>query len=519
MRKKTIYVAMLLTLICAGFAGCVKDDGNYDYKDIAGFTARSVTVKINGKAVSVVGGNKIVINPNDLLNIVVEGELGTDFDPVYHWMLFEIDPPMRPGTDLEDYFEPAEEIAATKDFDGHFNKSPGNYTLYYVVENRKNDSRFYEEFTVEVESVKGMLVYHADAAGLADYSVVRTSEMGLGLPPEKLGMISNVYSSVNGGAKIANPTRVWLRRVNDPMFEDQIFLAHEGGMVQVNYRTHVKEHDSYNAYFMFPPEGTPDPQGYMNGSNKTEYLVQGGQVYGINYMTASRALFTPVSNYGTYSPCMMTIPQSINRDYRNIFYNMTSGGFEYDYWGAMAPFFSVPGSLGGEDVDIMNTGMNLVFMDMGNGSTIDAVMRDRSGAYRYVRFDVTNPYGAMCIENIDLSPFPADENSLWAVGNRGSAAFFSAGNELYILDMQDKTSHAAELGLPANDAISVVQVLKDSDENNATNNNAVIFIAYNSGGEGKLLQYKFNPSTGVLDKTSRQEFGGFGRILDIVLKK
>lgn len=524
--KKIKYIALLLTLLTFGLTGCVRDDGNYKYKEIPDFSAKGVTVTVNGEAVTIVGSNKIVVNSRDHLSIVVEGEMGEGFDPAYSWMLFEVDPSIKPGSSPEDYYEPAEELATTKDFDQAFLKSPGKYTLFYVVMNKKNESRFYTEFTVEVESVKGLLIYEADQSGMADYSAVRTEEMGLELPPEKLGVIRNIYSNNNGGERVANPTHIWLRTVDDPGFEKQIFLGYVGGMVQVNYRSHIKEHDDYNAYFMFPIEEAPhNPQGHMNGSNKNEYLVQDGAVYSINYMQAARAVFNPLSAYSKYSPSMMTIPQYMENSYVNIVYNESYGCFENEGWGGLQPISYKAGSLGEDDVDVMNTNMELVFVDMGGGYSIDAVMLDSKGSYRYVRFSVgADEYGmgfeAECIQNIDLSTTAVDENSLWAVGSRGEAAFFSVGGELYLLNVSSGEVQSAGLALPSGAEIAVVEVLKDpNNPENAQNHNAVIFIGYNVGGEGTLLQYKFNATTGVIDTKSKQEFDGFGNILDVVLKR
>jgi len=517
MKRILIQVTNLVVIITA-LLGCVKDKGTYELHEIPEIGNKGYTIAVNGNPVPNQDIAKLTINTNDRLHISFNEVVGEGVDPIYQWMMYEIDPTLKPGT----MPEASVQVALTKDFDQNFSKGPGKYKLYRKLTNKNNGDAIFSEFIIEVESINGLLVYQQDENMKGDYSAVRTAEMNLDLPSDKMGVRHKVYSSLNPTHPIENPTYLWLRKVNDPSYDNQIFAVSAGGLTQINYRTHVWQHNNKEAVFAFPLDGSFVPQGHMNGSNKTEYLIQNEQVFNIEYMSApSVPKFVQLSEAGmAYAPYMMTIPTDMQtfRMFSNVVFNKTFQRFEYDNFGNLSPFFYAPGNVP-SDVDISATQMDLIYLAKGKDYYIDAIMEQSSGKLNYIRFDITDPMAAACTHNIDLSGLSdkITKESLWAVSERGPFAFFASDNKIYTFNYEHQTVELSIADIPANAKISVLKILKDKE--NPAFDNATLYIAYNQGNKGTLLQYEFNPLSGQLKTNTKKTFDGFGKILDLTLKK
>ncbi|SMC87267.1 hypothetical protein [Pedobacter nyackensis] len=517
--KKILLQVTNLVVIMTVLLSCVKDKGNYELHEIPGVSSKGYTIQINGNPIPPQDIAKLIINTNDRLQISFNEDIAGGVDPVYQWMMYEIDPILKPGAMPES----SAQIALTKDFDQSFSKGPGKYKLYRKLTNRNNGDAYFSEFIIEVESINGLLVYQEDGNKRGEYSSVRTVEMNLGLPSNKMGVRHQIYSSLNPTHPVENPTQLWLRQVNAPTYSNQIFAISANGATQINYRTHQWEHSNKEALFAFPLEGSFMPQGHMNGSNKTEYLVQNEQVFSIDYTSGpSVPKFAQLSEAGmAYAPYMMTIPtdRQTFRLYSNVVFNKTLQRFEYDNFGNLTPFFYAPGNLGQSDVDISATQMNLIYLAKGKDYYIDAIMEQNTGTINYIRFDITDPMAATCTHNIALSALSDQitKQSLWAVSERGPLAFFATDNKIYTLNYENKTAELSIADLPVNAKISVLKILKDKE--NPAYDNAILYIAYNQGDKGTLLQYEFNPLSGQLNISAKKTFDGFGKILDLTLKK
>lgn len=516
--KKILVQVTNLVVIMTVLLSCVKDKGNYELHEIPGVNNKGYAVQVNGTPVPAEDIANLTINTNDRLKISINEEVAVGIDPGYQWMMYEIDPMLKPGA----MPDPAVQIATTKDLDQSFSKGPGKYKLYRKLTNRNNGDAYFSEFMITVESINGLLVYQENENKEGDYSSVRTTEMNLGLPGNKMGVRHQVYSTLNPTHPIQNPTQLWLREVGDPAYDNQIFAISDGGLTQINYRTHSWQHNNSGAIFAFPPDGSFVPQGHMNGSNRIEYLVQNERLFSINYTaTGASAKFIELSESDKYSPCMMTIPadRQTFRDFSNVVFNKTWQRFEYDYgYGFLMSFVYTPGSAQ-PDVDISATQMDLIYMDKGKEYYIDAIMEQSTGTINYVRFDITDPNVPTCTHNIDLSTLSnqVTKQTRWAISERGPIAFAAIDNKVYMLNYEQGTLQLSAADLPANAKISVIKILKD--KLNPAYDNAILYIAYNQGNQGTLLQYEYNPLSGQLKTNSKKTFDGFGKILDLTLKK
>lgn len=514
---RTIKLLIMLVILFTGFSGCVNDRGNYDYDTIPVFLTDDWQVKVNDNNVKVGDDQKIILHNGDRLNITMNSDFSGKSSPEYHWKVF----PKKQAENPDNVFETPREIAKTKDFNQTFDEVPGTYTLYFEAMNQDNGTKFCAQFTVEVLSIKGILVYFTDMEGKGDYGAFSTAELFPELPADHLGRTDHIYSTINNGAKIENPTHLWVRKaMKNREAHRKILLASENTITVVNYETHEKESDNYSALFFIPSEKAPKPEGFMTGFQK-EFLIQNGELCVIDYMSGGAVFGTHYGKFGCeYSPYMMSIPMDMSTYSGgwNIAFNKTSRGFEIDAWNFMSDFVFEEGA-----IDISNTGMDLLYVEKGQDYSMHSVMRDDNGILHYVYYKLSQDmeqgyYKASCIADYNLSAHhEISEQSHWAVNARGTNSFFSSGNEIYSLSHKNGNITPADLELPTNAEIVALQVLKDTE--NAVYDNALLFIAYNVNGEGNVLQYRFNPLSGVINKGSKQGFGEYGRILGIALKK
>lgn len=509
---KTIKL-ILIALFTLVLGSCVKDKGNYDYKEISEFITNEIEVKLNDQAVSLPQNRKIILQANDKLSITIDGDFTKGANVEYRWKMHL----KEQSNNADGIFEQPETIASTKNLELNFAKGPGNYTLFLEVKNVDAGTIFKEKFEIEVESISGLLIYHADANNKGDYSAIRTAETMPDLPAEKLGITNNIYSTINGGAKIDNPTQLWLHSAKYAV-DNRLFLASTNSVTVVNYGTHEKESDDYSEIFFIPIEGIAAPQGHMNGV-QTEYLIQNGDVHKIDYMNPPKKPVFGVhcgQKGCKYSPYMMSI-ETVKigeeyRDYSNVVFNNTLRKFEYDFPSGMMDFGFAGGS-----VDISDTQMDLVYMSKGLGFKINALMKDNNGGLHFVIFDITDT-NMVTSTSFDLSTHTGiTENSLWGMSTRADLAFFTSGSEIYIYNIKNNRVTPLGMNLPVGAEISVIKLL--NDEKNDTYDNAVLFVGYNVENIGVVLQYQFDPITGLLNKASEKQFDGFGRVLDLVLKK
>lgn len=511
-------ITLLTAILLLASIGCVNDRGDYDYRDITEFVAGEYTVSINGDSYPLDNENHIVLKANDLLHIDLNGDFSPEIDGEYHWMIFPADQP----DNADHIFEQAREIASTKDFNQAFTEGPGKYILYFEAEDPVAKTKYHAQFQVEVLSIMGMLVYHTDEMGKGDYSAITTAEMFPELSIDNLGCNHNIYSSING-EKIENPTRIWVRTLPDAGKDKKILLSSINTMTTVNYNTHVKETDEYRSFFLLPIETEAHPEGHLNGFQK-EFLVQNGNLHRLDPRSLNLTYGVSYGQYNCkYSPCMMSIPLNYEtyEGGENIAYNMTLRKFEYDsdYMG-MSDFMpsASPGS-----VDISNTQMDLLYMDKGVDNSINAIMKDGNKQLHYVCFNLTeDPFSgyteATCSRNLNLSIHPEiSETSLWAIASRADLAYFASGDKVFLLNHEKDAVTPLALDIPAGAEISVLKVLKDPD--NTEYDNRILLIAYNMEGKGVLHQYSFNPLSGAIDASSKKAFDGFGKIIDMTLKK
>lgn len=509
MKNIKLFFIVCFTLL---FVGCVRDNGNYDYKEIPEFVINGIQVKLNGEDVKLPENRKIILQTNDQLNIVIDGDFTMSTAVTYTWKMF----PKGQPNNIDGVFEQPEEIATKKNLDIAFAKGPGNYTLFLEATNIDAKTTFREKFEVEVESINGLLIYHADLNNKGDYSAIRTAQTMPELPVEKLGVTMNIYSAVNGGEKIENPTQIWIQKAREQIL-NKLFLVSTDNVTVVNYGTHEKESDDYSAIFFIPIEGEAAPQGHMNGA-QSEFMVQNGDIHKIDYMNPPK---NPVFGVHCglsgckYSPYMMSIETVVlgdnYRELSNVVFNKTYRKFEYDYYSGMMDFGYVGGS-----VNIADTQMDLVYMSKGLGFTISAVMRDDNDVLHYVEFDITDT-NMVTSSSSDLSAHgQITGDDLWAISTRANLAFFASGSEIYVYNPKSNRVVPFGADLPSGAEITVLELLNDST--NKIYDNAILLVGYNLGDEGVVMQYQFEPMSGKLDKASQQKFDGFGRILDIELK-
>lgn len=515
--KKIFKYALASLISVVSFASCVKDNGNYDYSNIPSPKISGFDIKVNDVAVTPEGENNLIrIKQGDLLNITPTMTLEDGFEAQYSWKTFL----KTPILDSDSKYEQPKEIGTQKNLNVNIELSPEIYTLSYKIINTKNNTEFISTFEVQIQSIVGMFVYHQDASMKGDYSAIRTPQMLLNIDAAELGVIRNIYSGSNNGAKIENPHKLLLRNINSIY---GIFATTKGGMKIVDYNKLTLTSDDYSTLFQYSfPEPGFTVDCHLNGVNKKEYMIDRGSVYAVDYMVSggSRKFGAHMGGAGKlYAPFAFTVEGSTSASgasvtvNQSIFFNSTDKRFETTSSTSMSQFSTASG-----EVKLEKTEMNLLYMSKISGLTFGAVMKDAQNKLNFVKFTMTNRTIAACDTKIDLSVYSeVTENSKWAIGGRGEAAFISSGNQVNIFNHNFVTMRSSGIILPAGAEIAELYVLKDAT--NEKYDNAVLYVCYNVGNDGFVDQYEFNPISGDVTLSSKQSFSGFGKIINVVLKK
>lgn len=496
---------VVLTFTLSLFS-CVKDKGNYDFTDISDIDITNLSIKINDIGIEYDKEQLIILEIYDNFKVVNNADMPLNVK--YKWTLFD----SNAEADEDNYYPEPLIIGTEKNLNYNFSSSPSDgYSVVCEIANVDNNSKFYIILQVEIESIVGLCILHASATGDGDYSAIRTSEMFPDHHESKLGVSRNLYSTINDGVKLKNPKNIFFR--TNTRSTTSVMIGIEENMIQLDFNTLEIISTTYKPLFYFAPDVTFDFQLLNNGLNNKEQVIIGGKIHGTDYMSGGGPYGTPFSEYGSdYAPYII----SMNTPKRqHVVFNMTKRKFQIvSQFNGMGEFTFASG-----DVNVLDTKMDLLYMDMGNGDVFDAVMKDDSGDQYYVRFSPDEDSKVTCVYKYPLSSFASiSNNNKWAISSRGNIAYYANNNEVYLFNIEQGSDPTAlNLGLSASSDIVCVSILKDME--NTTYDNAVLLVAVNDGEKGKLLQYTFNPLNGSIDLDSKKEIDGFEKIIDMRLKK
>lgn len=510
---KTGTAAFIFFMVLA-LGGCVKDNGNYDYRELPALEIDGFIVKSNGSDVAVGEENSVYISKNANVEISPAYNVSEELDPIYEWILY-------PNPNTEDV--PGTVLSTEPVLTHKFVEKPGKYDLVLRMMNTEepNDFNNYLMIALTIESVNGIAILHRDASGAGDVAIFKSEEIDLTLSGNNVVFEKEVYSNVNGG-KISNPmaiafdyeatNRFHLAYGNGVKYLDVEMMDTDVEMTKIFYRAEDIPQTLSFAYFV---------TGLRTGTMPFSFMIANNKLYG----RTSSSYYENHNQYLKMSDADYCNLIVINKGEwsGHVAFNRTDKCFEYlDYgcggimWGMDYTFKPKKiNSLGGE-VDIAGTQMDAV--EFGKiSSTLNAIMKDENGYYVVGFTYPENGAESECLYKTDITSLEGvGENSVWEVGSKGEYIFYSNGSTLYTYSIANNTSSDQKLGLTSGSTIVKLELFEDNSGENSANDGALLFVVTKDGGSYSFHQFAINPLTGKVDALSRKSAEGLGEVVDIV---
>ncbi len=506
--------AALVLFMAFAVGGCVKDDGNYDYRELPALEIDGFIVKSNGSDVAVGEENSIYVSKNANVEISPAYNVSEELDPTYEWILY-------PNPNTEDL--PGTILSTEPKLSYKFVEKPGKYDLVLRVMNKEepNDFNNYLMISLTIEAVNGIAILHRDASGAGDIAIFKSEEIDLSLQGDNVVFEKEVYSNING-RKLSNPMALAF----DYDATNRFHLAYGNGVKYLDVE--LIDADVEMTDIFYRPEDIPTTvtsacfvTGLRTGTMPFSFMIANNKLYGRTsssyYENHNQYLKMSDANY-----CNMIV---INKGEwsGHVAFNKTDRCFEYlDYgcggimWGMDYTFKPKKiNSLGGE-VDIANTQMDAVEFGK-TSSTLNTIMKDANGYYLVGFTYPENGAESECLYKTDITSVEGvGENSVWEVGSKGEYIFYSNGNKLYTYSIANNTTSEQKIGLESGSIIVRLELFEDNSGTNTANDGAVLFIVTNDGSSYSFHQYTINPLTGKVDNMSGKSVSGLGEVVDIV---
>ena len=506
--KNTALILLAVFAICS----CVKDDGNYSYRELPALEINGFVVKSNGSDVTVGEENTIYVSKNANVEISPAYDVSENLNPTYEWILY-------PNPNTDDV--PGEVISTDPVLSRQFTEKPGKYDLVLRMMNTQKPDDFnnYLMISLTIESVNGIGILHRDASGLGDIAIFKSSEVDLTLENNNVIFEKEVYSNANGN-KISNPMALAF----DYDATNRFHLAYGNGVKYLDVElidTDVEMSEMFYADVPASMTSACFETGLRTGNMPFSFMIANGKLYG----RTSSSYYDNHNQYLKISEADYNNMIVINKGEwsGHVAFNNTDKCFEYLEYGCGGIMygmdFTMPpvkiNSLGGE-VDIANTQMDALAFGK-TSSTLNAVMKDADGYYVVGFTYPANGAESECLYKKDITVLEGvGEQTVWEIGAKGDYIFYSNGSTLYVYNIANNTSANQKLGLGSGSTIVKLELFEDNSGTNTANDGAVLFVVTDDGGSYSFHQYTINPLTGKVDNLSGKSVSGLGEVVDIV---
>ena len=264
MIRKYIWLTAAAVAVMLSLSGCVKDNGNYDYRTL---TPIEIDMGLNSSTVVVRQLGQLKIEPK-----VSQG--GSDENLTYRWQLKDDlwlpDPAL--GYFIDSLLSTDRVLDITVDLPAR------DYHLIYYVTDRTNGVTVNEKLSLRVETIapQGLMVLHEDREGKGDVSMVMNPEVNAGIEGYSDDYVTHAIFSGNNeglhpeaGAMIVAP-----RNEGNHIY---LFQGGDRGGYRLSIAD-MKIIDTYQECFRegIEPVGF---EGFTLWSGRREYLVNKGSIY------------------------------------------------------------------------------------------------------------------------------------------------------------------------------------------------------------------------------------------------
>ena len=477
MKKQHIFFFCSAALVVL-LAACYKDKGNYDYQDINQLTLKSTADVFN------------VVLPDSLrVDLTVEQTKPDQAGLSFEWVMYpSTAAPLTRRT-----------LDTTQNLRAKLIEDPGTYILIAYVKDRKTGVEFQKKFTVTILSAysEGWVVVEEKAAG-CDLSMVTPVD----------SIFRNTYSANNNGQLLpAGTFRIPDIKTNRNV--QSVYFISPNEATQVNFSNFLKI-GNFEDYFFQPPALRKPQEYFMNGDAETmlndgkphsRNLVSGGlnklnlPPTGTYYM-APYEMFTLASGYVLFD--------TIGRRFYKLDQNTVT----------LLPFATWDGT---SAFNMNSVGKRLLYTELNTGSQFNAIFKNVNNDSLFAF--VFNPTLAQPgVSRYDGLNAPGLLTSKFFVMSRALPhMYYTSGNQIYKLDIPAKTATPI-YSFPAGTEIRAMKMYRNQKVSTDPNNNKLIAVATNEGGQGKLYYFPIAATGNFTGNTYSKVFTGFGKINEIAFK-
>ncbi|MFD2885748.1 PKD-like family lipoprotein [Chitinophaga cymbidii] len=478
-------------------SGCVKDEGNYDYKDLS-------TRFVDTAAMP----NTFYVKQNESVEVDAISAPGAPVNLEYEWRLVQQSYTPDPATGA--FFNKL--LGHAKKLSYKVVDAPGSYVLALYVKDMANGGitqMVKMPFTIGSYASPGWMVMHGNNTESDISIVVNNKLLGSVLPDNTDYVQANVFSETNGekipgqGANVVALSHNWIG----------VFTATGQGGYRVSGND-LRIKYSYADMFINPLSAADIGFQTFEKWGYNELLVNKGDVYFIPQPSPDVYSKFGIKCFGEdykAAPFMATI---FNWAYYGVFYDKKNQRFLYINYERNVKQFNAPGATA--KFDMRNVGKEMVYAEHGFEGRWFCVMQDEanpdSRELFVCRFDEYDD-GNRGVDRIDISAATGlNAAKFFAFGDKANVMYYATDNKIYQNNYAGDRSSTLRYDLAASYPGHVITGMKLLEVNNHNYDGKILYVAlYNPAtGAGTLLQIDVNEVSGVFGAI--KEYTGFGRI-------
>ncbi|MEG2555306.1 MAG: PKD-like family lipoprotein [Odoribacter sp.] len=509
---------MLFTLIVSLFfiTSCFEDKGNYDYVDIKDAAVNIPEVTQNKGQISRDRYSVLELNPEIVLN---DGASAAEFD--FEWSLYS----QHPLADDEDHYAPKKIMGNEQTLKYTLVEAPDKYYVVLKVTHKVTKVCTDYRFKLDINSIKGWLIYDENAAGEGDFQIVRDAEIVPGLSVSQKGVVRNYFSASNSGKKLRDGKFLGRRNMNNAY--DHLFLFKADGVVKMEAGSYEVLSEDYGTLFMKAPKVNAPMAHYYPSPvyGAVEILVNDNEVHLVKWNTMGQKdqLAAPLASWGVpykMSSFIAPIPVVSGNTNRAVLYDIksTKGQFVTITNNGGTGYLKTP-------TGVFNTGainpdkttkLQLKYMGQGRDGITCAIFKDALAAEKpwlYVAdLRTTTP---LALAKHDLSGLEnINAANQFVFGTRGDVMFYAAGSSVYSY-LFGSTGVTTILSKAGEEIVSMKLYTHFANEDYS---GRILFVATYDGSQGRVYKIKFNELNGQVEGEI-ESFTGFGKVIDMIDKE
>lgn len=477
--------------------GCVKDEGNYVYKDLS-------TNFVDTAAMP----NTFYVKQNESVEVDAVSAPGAPGNLEYEWRLVQQSYTPDPATGV--FFNKL--VGNAKKLSYKVVDAPGSYVLALYVKNMANGGitqMVKMPFTIGSYASPGWMVMHGNNTECDISIVVNNKLLGNLLPDHTDYVQTNVFSATNGtkipgqGANVAALSHNWI---------GVFTTTNKGGYrvsgddLRIKYR--------YADMFINPPADADIAFQAFEKWSYNELLVNKGDVYFIPQTSPNTYSKFGIKCFGEDYKAAPFLATIFNWAYYGVFYDTNHQRFLYIDYERNVRQFNAPGPAA--RFDMRNVGKVMVYAEHGFEGRWFCVMQDEadpgSRELFVCRFDEYDD-GNRGVDRIDIRTAAGlDAAKYFAFGDKANIMYYATDGKIYQNNYAGDRSSTLRYDLAALYPGSMITGMKLLEVSGHDQDGKILYVAlYDPAtGAGTLLQIDVNEVSGVFGAI--KEYTGFGRI-------